>query len=131
MSEALPDDVRRFVVEHINSVEQLEALLLLWSASDRDWTAEDVSQSLYTSPAAASMRLNDLLQRGFVSSSSETSRVYRYRSGQAANDELVSRLAELYRERRVTVISLIYSKPHQQVQAFADAFKIRKPNEQD
>jgi hypothetical protein len=129
MSEELPDDVRRFVIEHINSVEQLEALLLLWAEQDRDWTAKDVSQSLYTPPAAATMRLDDLQQRGFITSSGEAVRAYRYRAGQTAQDVLISRLADVYRERRVTVISLIYSKPHQQVQAFADAFKIRKPNE--
>ena len=126
MSDQLPDDVRRFVVDHINSVEQLEVLLLLRTESDRDWTASGVSQKLYTPPAAAAMRLDDLQQQGFLSTKALAEKAYRYRSAGSEFDQLVDRLAEFYKERRVTIISLIYSKPHQQVQAFADAFKLRK-----
>jgi DNA-binding MarR family transcriptional regulator len=129
MSEELPDDVRRFVIEHINSVEQLEALLLLWAHADQSWTAEAVSQRLYTSPAAATMRLDDLARRGFIAVDPDPALGFRYRHSEL--DRLVSRLSELYRERRVSIITLIYSKPQQQVQAFADAFKLRKQNEKD
>lgn len=129
MSEELPDDVRRFVIEHINSVEQLETLLLLWSNSAREWSADEVSQALYTPPAAAAMRLEDLRQRGFVTLTGTPGDRYRYRSSSDEQMRLIARLADLYRERRVTIISLIYSKPHDQVQAFADAFKIRKSND--
>jgi hypothetical protein len=131
MSEQLPDDVRRFVIEHINSVEQLEVLLLLWAHADQDWTAEAVSQKLYTPPAAAEMRLDDLQQRGFVKAGSLPEKSYRYRPTHGDSHGLITALAELYRDRRVTIISLIYSKPHQQVQAFADAFKLRKPSDKD
>jgi hypothetical protein len=130
MSEALPDDVRRFVSDHINSVEQLEVLLLLKAGAEREWTAGDVSQALYTTPAAAAMRLADLAQRGFISSNAVQEPLFRYRPA-GEIDKSIERLAELYKERRVSVISLIYSKPHQQVQAFADAFKIRKDSEKD
>jgi hypothetical protein len=130
MSEQLPDDVRRFVIEHINSVEQLEVLLLLRAHPDQDWTTEAVGQTLYTPPAAAEMRLDDLLQHGFVTAGSPPHKSYRYRTLNK-DDRLIAELADLYRERRVTVISLIYSKPHQQVQAFADAFKLRRQSDKD
>ena len=52
MSEQLPDDVQRFIIEHINSVEQLEALLLVRSDPARVWTTEEVSHALYTPIAA-------------------------------------------------------------------------------
>jgi hypothetical protein len=55
---------------------------------------------------------------------------FRYRTA-GETEQSIERLAELYKERRVSIISLIYSKPHQQVQAFADAFKIRKDNDKD
>ncbi len=41
-------------------------------------------------------------------------------------DELIGRVATEYQERRVGVISLIYSKPLNKVQTFADAFRLRK-----
>jgi hypothetical protein len=129
MSEELPEDVRRFVVEHINSVEQLEVLLLLSAQAGETWTAESVSQRLYTAPAAAAMRLDDLRQQGFLTSVDAPEKAFRYRHGE--QDAIVARVAELYRERRVSIITLIYSKPHQQVQAFADAFKLRKQSEKE
>jgi len=125
MSDQLPEDVRRFIVEHINSVEQLEVLLLLRAHPEQDWSADAVSQRLYTPPPAAAMRLSDLQARGFLSASDD-GKVWRYRPANAEVDAFIASLAEHYQERRVTVITLIYSKPHQQVQAFADAFKLRK-----
>lgn len=123
MSAQLPDDVQRFIVDHINSVEQLEALLLVRSHPTRSWTTEEVSHALYTPVAAAQMRLSDLQARGLLSAEGDG---WRYNSASAERDQLVGELARLYRERRVTVITLIYSKPQRQVQAFADAFKLRK-----
>ena len=46
-------------------------------------------------------------------------------------DRTVGRVAEMYRERRVAVISLIASKPIENVKAFSDAFRIRRKKEGD
>jgi hypothetical protein len=70
------------------------------------------------------MRLNDLHARGLLVQ--KDGPTYRYGPAQADLNSLVERLAAIYHERRVTIITLIYSKPHTQVQAFADAFKLRK-----
>ena len=48
------------------------------------------------------------------------------------SDELhgtVLRLAATYRERRVAVVTLIASKPIENVRAFSDAFRIRRRKE--
>jgi hypothetical protein len=125
MPEKLPEDVYRFVIEQINSVEQLETLLLLRASPEQAWSVETVSHALYTSPAAAAMRLSDLQARGLLVAAEQRDS-WQYRAANAELDALVGRLAEAYKERRVTVISLIYSKPQQEVQAFADAFRLRK-----
>jgi hypothetical protein len=124
MPDQLPEEVNRFIVDHINSVEQLETLLLLRSDPQKAWSADEVAHSLYTQPAAARMRLEDLQARGILRKS-EGDR-WQYSPANAETDQLIAALADLYRDRRVTVIGLIYSRPHQQVQAFADAFKLRK-----
>jgi hypothetical protein len=123
MSDHFSDDVHKFIIDHVNSVEQLETLLLLRGDASRVWTAEEVSQALYTPLAAATMRLSDLQARGLLVSEGDA---WRYQAASAELDRLVGELAQIYRDRRVTVITLIYSKPHQQVQAFANAFKLRK-----
>jgi hypothetical protein len=43
-----------------------------------------------------------------------------------APDQLIDQLADLYQQRRVAVITQIYSRPVKNVQTFADAFRLRK-----
>lgn len=121
-----PEEVRRFILDHISSVEQLEVLLLLKGSAPREWTAKAVSQALYTQPEAAAMRLADLQTRGLLAVREGPERQYNYLPGTPELAGTVNRLAEVYRERRVTVITMIYSKPSSPVQAFADAFRLRK-----
>ncbi len=126
MAEAFPEDVRQFIVENINSVEQLEVLLLLREHRDEFWAPEGVGKALCTAPAAALLRLTDLRGCRLVAPKEGGEQLYRYEPGTPERDALVGRLAAAYKERRVSVINLIYSKPHSHVQAFADAFKLRK-----
>ena len=51
-ASVFPEAVRSFILEHINSVEQLEVLLLLKNQPDREWTAEAVSQAVYSTFSA-------------------------------------------------------------------------------
>ena len=121
-----PEEVQRFLLENINAVEQLEVLLLLRADPGKEWTAADVGQGIYTSPAAAVMRLQDLAGRGLLAVAAGPDPRYRYRPADSARARLVDLVAETYRERRVAVITLIYSRPSDRVQAFADAFRLRK-----
>jgi hypothetical protein len=126
MADPFPEDMRRFVVENIDSVEQLEVLLLLRADPAREWDAAAVSQALCTSLESVTKRLAGLRAQGLLAGSGEAGGRYRYGPSTAEQNHLVGALAEAYRERRVAVITLIYSKPADPVQAFADAFKLRK-----
>jgi hypothetical protein len=117
----------RFVFEAIDSVEQLEVLLLLRKHPERSWGGGDVSRALYTHPLAAARRLTALHAQGLLTSETVGPDVrFRYAPSSPERAEVVDRLAALYKERRVAVTTLIYSKPPDQVQAFADAFRLRK-----
>jgi predicted ArsR family transcriptional regulator len=124
MTDDFPADVRKFLLENIDSVEQLEVLLLLKAESERSWNADEVSQKLCTASESAAKRLADLATLGLISVQ-QPPLTYRY-AAQEAGDRLIASLADVYKERRVAVISLIYSKPTDQVKAFADAFRLRK-----
>jgi hypothetical protein len=121
----LSDEVRRFIAEHIDSAEQLEILLLLHRTPEREWTALDVSQAVYTVPASATMRLESLVAGGFVVSNGAADPRYRYDPGDGPLRNQVDVLAEAYRADRVAVIKLIFAQPPDPLQSFADAFKLR------
>ncbi|HKQ44214.1 MAG TPA: hypothetical protein VJS47_02365 [Rhizomicrobium sp.] len=120
-SELIPADVRQFILDHIDSVSELEALLLLRKYADQDWSVQGVSGRIYLDEAAAVQILARLTACGLCVASEG---VYRY--GSASHQaEIVDRLAELYARFLIPVTNLIHNKPAR-IQQFADAFRFRK-----
>ncbi len=68
MSSGISRAVEQFIHDNINSVEQLEVLLLLAADPQREWTATRVSQELRIQPESAANRLADLHSRGILDS---------------------------------------------------------------
>ena len=127
MSQAdIPETVRSFVAQHIESAELLETLLLVHSAPERQWTPEEVARSIYTVPAGATRRLEQLVAMGLVSSNGAPNPAYRYAPSRAGLAAQVDALAAAYRANRVALINLIYARPPDPLRSFADAFKLRK-----
>ncbi|WP_434386081.1 hypothetical protein [Melittangium boletus] len=127
----LPEGVRRFIAEHIESVEQLEILLLLFRHPERTWNADETSRELRISELSAGERLVDLARDTRVVRSENGGRDYRYAPEDAERDEAVRGLVSAYAERRVTVINLIFSKPTDKISTFANAFRFWKGGERD
>jgi hypothetical protein len=123
---ALPEHVQAFIAEHITSVAQLELLLLLRSRASDELDADEVARTLYTSPDMMAVQLAELEGHGLLVSRMDSTRVYRYQPRSAELKTTVSHLAEMYKERRVSVISAIYAGPVDRVRTFADAFKLRR-----
>jgi DNA-binding HxlR family transcriptional regulator len=126
MATDFPAAVEQFIAQHIESLAQLETLLLLRRLADRGWSSSELSRQLYIAPDVCAQIVADLERRGFIERDPANSELLRYRAGTAANDRVIDELAALYQERRVAVITHIYSKPVKQVQTFADAFRLRK-----
>ena len=126
MSDEFPEDLKQFLAGHISSVAQLEALLLLRSRRDREWTPEEVSRSLYTTAEMAGEQLSELHARELVTRKENSGVRFQYRPATADLEAQVARLETMYRERRVAVITAIYSQPLDKVRTFADAFRLRK-----
>ena len=124
--EPIPEIVRRFIIDHINSVESLEVLLLLSSGTIREYTPEEVSRTLYTSLESATARLREL-HRSKLLVTVDNAGTPKYRFDPASRDaRVVAELEKVYRMRRVSVISFIYSNPTDPLRAFSDAFRLRK-----
>jgi hypothetical protein len=124
--EPIPEIIRRFIIEHINSVESLEILLLLSIGTVREYTAEEVSRTLCTSLESAAARLREL-HRSKLLAKVEAANSLKYRFDPAApGAALVAELEKVYKTRRVSVISFIYSNPTDPLRAFSDAFRLRK-----
>jgi predicted ArsR family transcriptional regulator len=125
--KAVSEELELFVAEHIHSLHQLEVLLLLQRTAPRAWTAAQTAAELRTNPAAAAATLAKLAERGLLATSTGADPTYTYAPAAPELDEAVIALAEMYEERRLTVIDLIFSSPEkpEAIRAFADAFRLR------
>jgi hypothetical protein len=124
----LDPDVRRFLAAHVDSVEQLEVILLLRAEPARWWTDADVSTALRTAPASAAGRLRDLAARGILAAGAEG---FRYAPGESDMATVIDRVAAAYRDRRVTVIATIYARPPDAVRELARAFRVGGKDDDD
>lgn len=124
--EAIQQEIRSFIADYIDSVVQLEVLLLLHTSPDVTWTAHDIARELRIDPAWADAQLADLCTRQLLVCSDDTPHLYRYGPSTPQLDETVKGLAKVYEQRRVSVINFIYSKPIDNLKNFADAFRLRK-----
>jgi hypothetical protein len=119
--------VLTFVRAHIDSVELLEVLLLLRDHAEEEWDAAGVAHELRIQPRSARSRLETLAAIDVVDLDGETAR---YRMGNE-HAEAVDELADAYRTRRVTIITLIFDRPAQSARAFADAFVVGRKKDQE
>jgi DNA-binding MarR family transcriptional regulator len=126
-SGEITDDVKRFIHDHIHSVEQLEVLLLLAGSGRQEWDAAAVSQKLYIQAASAETRLADLQARGFLTVRMDgPHKRYSFASLSAAQEQTIRGLDAAYKMRKDSVINLIFSRPADNIRSFSDAFRIRR-----
>lgn len=86
-----------------------------------------MARELYSQPSSILLRFHSLLGRGLMRENGAGHFQYAPRSTDL--DRQIGLVAEAYRERRVAVISLIASKPMENVKAFSDAFRLRRRKE--
>jgi hypothetical protein len=111
---------------HIDSIEKLEVLLLLRTRVEREWTASETALELRITEASAAVRLEDLTASTLLVSDRGAPARYRYSPSSTEDVRSVAELAMAYAERRVSVITFVFTKPQNHVQGFANAFLLRK-----
>jgi hypothetical protein len=120
--DLIPEDVREFVIKHIDSITHLEALLLLRGNPDEYWTANSTAGRLYISEHETAIVLARLCSLGFLATEDQ---VFRYACRDSELENMVARLETLYARHLIPVTNLIHTKPSR-IREFADAFKLRK-----
>jgi DNA-binding MarR family transcriptional regulator len=120
------EQIDRFLIDEIDSIPQLEALLLLWRDRSRDWSREEIAKSLYISPEDARAVLRHLEQHNLVREVEfDTARYALVLESQERRDMLAD-MAEVYRYELVRVTNLIHGKASRAVRDFASAFRFKK-----
>ena len=124
--DGIPPKVKTFLADNIDSVVQLEALLLLHARPEQALAPADLARELRIDAAWAEPRLRQLCARRILVCEEASEERYRYWPGSEELKQTIDELTACYATRRVSVIALIFSKPPSPLQHFADAFRIRK-----
>ena len=125
-AEPISDALHSFILQRIDSVTQLEIILLLHTRPDQAWTAQSLARELRVSPTWTAEQLALLAHQGFVARQEES---FRYRPDDPTR-ACIAELAAAYATHRIAVVNLIYSKPNRVIKSFADAFRFRRPDKE-
>jgi hypothetical protein len=126
VADLIPDDVKVFLLRHIDSVAHLEALLLLRANPELEWNADTLAKRLYVSVQETAGLLARLCADGFLEARGDQMLLYQYHCRLREQTDMVDRVAELYRRYLIPITHFIHAKPRTRVQEFADAFRLRK-----
>ena len=125
-SDDKQQEVLGFIQEHIDTVPELEALLLLWQHRPNSWKVEDLAQRLYIPLEETRAVLLDLKRKQLISASPDEADTFRYNLDSPKRNDLIRRTEELYRRQVVRISTMIHSKPSSAVRDFARAFRFTK-----
>ena len=105
-AQYVPGEVRDFILKHIASVAQIEALLLIWSNPEERWGLPEIAARIYTNEAEMAKALEGLSADGFVVCMNGVFRL----NASAENVEMIRRLQEVYARYLIPVTDIIHSK---------------------
>jgi hypothetical protein len=125
-SQLTEQEVLRFILDRIDSVPHLEALLLLWESRPKVWTEEELARRLYVKTDVARTLLQDLVRQSLIVNVPGDANLYAYESTSAELDSLVSAVEAKYRVEIVAISTMIHRKASSAVRGFAEAFRFTK-----
>ena len=115
-----------FILEKIDSVPHLEALVLLWNSRPVGWTSEELASRLYVPAERTTQVLRDLVRMQLIADSPTQPPKYSYVSKSPDQDDLLASLDNAYRKDLVRISSMIHSKASSGVREFARAFNLKQ-----
>jgi hypothetical protein len=126
-STAIPEEIRLFLLAHIDSISQWEGLLLLRADPGREWSPAEAAQKLYISARETEQLFNQLADRNILATIRvQSALLYRYQPHTPELARAIDDAAEFYRVHLILMTRFIHAKPKARLQQFADAFKLRK-----
>ena len=130
-SPEIPARVLQFLAERIDTVPQLEALLLLWENPQRLWSEEELAGRIYVSRTVAATILQALQRQQFATAQTAAPEPaaamrYGYNPQWDPSGEVMPEVAAAYRRHLVPLATFIHSRASTAVREFARAFDLKK-----
>jgi len=117
--------VLKFITEKIDTVAELETLLIMADDEYRLWSAQELAARLYTEDSKAGRILVALARRQLAVAEGEPPR-FRFSPTHDDDRQAFAEVADAYRRNLVTITTFIHSKASASVKEFARAFDLKK-----
>src|SRR5690349_18391360 len=112
---------------HIETIDQLEILRVLGEDRAKEWDSAALAGEVQGEPQAIRAHLAAMHARGLITTMTrEAGLACRFGARTPELEGMVNRLLQVYKQRPVTMIKLVYERAKDPLRAFADAFRIRK-----
>ena len=105
-TQYVPDDIRDFILKHIASVAQIEALLLIWATPEKRWGISQIAARIYANETETAKALEGLCNVGLLDRRDGT---FGLKTSEETF-ELIRRLRETYARHLIAVTDVIHSR---------------------
>lgn len=129
MTEETPNtglDPYRFILENVDSIPHLEALILLWNSRPVGWTADELASRLYVPKEQVAHVIRDLVRLQIAQEQPGPAPRYSYFPRSEEQNDVMQLVDNAYRRDLVRISTMVHSKASSPVREFARAFRFRK-----
>lgn len=128
-ADELPPSVRRFLARCVDSVEQLEIVLLLQRHPNRSWNAMEVGDALALDHRIVERQLEILGGRDLLDVRLGAEIRYRFRPGSPDVAADARQVADAYRTSRGSVLAFVTARRRRALLDFSDAFRLTEDDD--
>lgn len=125
--DPIPEDARRLLSRHFASLSELEVFIVL-VREQRPWQAHEIARQMVINVDHARLMLDALARTPLVSSSDNA---YAFAPSRARDRKAAERIPSLYETYRLRIMDIVLSRPSDQIQDFADAFRVRSEGDDE
>ena len=124
--DGLPSDVVQFVNDAVDSIEQLELLVMLIESPHHWWDAVSAGRALGINPGRMQRDLERLATRNLLAVNLGNDVSYRFEPGSPTLRASSQAFAAAYRKNSRALLRLAADRENRAIRDFADAFRIRR-----
>jgi hypothetical protein len=117
--------VRDLIVQHFDSAESVEIVMLLRKSATSFWGPNAVAQRLGIREDVATRKMSALAHQNILAAAEQT-HAFRYAPSDPQMAARIDALADAYANQRIAVINTIYAANLEKLRAFSSAFKFKK-----
>jgi DNA-binding IclR family transcriptional regulator len=122
-------EAEEFIEQAVDTIHQLEILMLLRRSPDRRWRVDHIAAELGMTTATVESSVSGLYVNGVLAMDDVNPAAYRYEPRSVALHAGVESLAAAYETDPMPVLRAVLNKPPRSLRTFSDAFLLRRRND--